>query len=118
MENFSPNLATDIVEGSEEVRRLREENKHLLREHAAAVELAIGDADIIDRLRESHRELVGALKHSIWMNKWQFDEHRTGGYGLMRDEASCRCDWCKTYRDTRYEDSDSLQRAEELELGQ
>ena len=63
-------------------------------------------ADIWDGYTQSQsriRELEQALREAWWMMRWQFDEHRTGGAGELRDWSSCRCDWCKTYRDSEEE---------------
>ena len=76
---------------------------------AAGLVPLLGAALIDDhRKAQTADVLVKALEHSIWMNRWQFDEHRTGGHGELKDDGFCRCDWCKTYRDCREEDGAAL----------
>ena len=108
-ENFSSNLAADIIENSEEVRELRQRNRYLMAEHAAAVELAIGDHAVIEdlreevqRLRDSHRELVKVARTAAALTDGERGYYMPAKEILAID-AELRA---------------ALQRAEELELGQ
>ena len=67
---------------------------------------------------EKADELAKQHERMEFMLRWQFDEHRTTGYGKVEGDAFCRCDWCKTYRDCRYEYADALAAYREGVLGQ